>query len=198
MKSLIDSDRSPTPRPLMRSGGVGSVGLKRFMPSGLNNCKTPLPDIRAGEVSEMAFPYRKILCPIDFDDNSLTALERAAEFARYMDSILVLLHVLPIIITPGQIPPPLSLYEDQRKAAEAKLASIAREKLAGLHYELHVEVGDVIGTIAQVENRLQPDLLVMATHGRRGLTRMFLGSVAEGVLRRATCPVLTIREEVHR
>ena len=146
----------------------------------------------------MAFPYRTILCPVDFDDNSLKALDRAAEIARHMKGKLVLLHVIPIVMQPGEVPPPPSLYEDQHKAAEAKLASIAREKLAGLQYELHVYAGRVIGTISQLENKLQPDLLVMATHGRRGLTRMFLGSVAEGVLRRATCPVLTIREEAHR
>jgi nucleotide-binding universal stress UspA family protein len=145
----------------------------------------------------MAFPYRMILCPVDFDDNSLKALDRAAEIARHLNSKLALLHVIRIAVLPGEVPPPLSLYEDQHKAAEAKLASIAREKLAGFQYELHVYAGDVIGTISRLENQLQPDLLVMATHGRRGLARMFLGSVAEGVLRRATCPVLTIREEVH-
>ena len=146
----------------------------------------------------MAFPYRTILCPVDFDDNSLMALDRAAEIAYHMNSKLALLHVIPIVVQPGEVPPPPSLYEDQHKAAEAKLASIAREKLAGLQYESHVYAGDVLGTIWQVENKLQPDLLVMATHGRRGLARMFLGSVAEGVLRRAICPVLTIREEGHR
>jgi nucleotide-binding universal stress UspA family protein len=112
-----------------------------------------------------------------------------------MNSTLVLLHVLPISIIPGAVPPPLSLYEDQCKAAEAKLESIARQKLADLPYELHVEAGDVIGTVSQMENKLRPDLLVMATHGRKGLARMFLGSVAEGVVRRASCPVLTIRAE---
>jgi nucleotide-binding universal stress UspA family protein len=146
----------------------------------------------------MAFPYRKILCPVDFDDNSLTALERAAEFARHMNGTVVLLHVLPMYVAPGEVPPPLSLYDDQCKAAEAKLADIAREKLTGLPYELHVHAGEVVGTISQEENKLRPDLLVMATHGRRGLARMFLGSVTEGVLRRASCPVLTIREETHR
>src|SRR5215471_14137484 len=89
----------------------------------------------------MAFPYRKILCPVDFDENSLVALERAAELSRHMNSMLVLLHVLPISIIPGAVPPPLSLYEDQCKAAEAKLESIARKKLADLPYELHVEAG---------------------------------------------------------
>jgi nucleotide-binding universal stress UspA family protein len=61
-----------------------------------------------------------------------------------------------------------------------------------------VYIGDVIGSILQVEHKFQPDLLVMATHGRKGLARLFLGSIAEVVLRKADCPVLTIREEAHR
>jgi nucleotide-binding universal stress UspA family protein len=147
---------------------------------------------------EMFFPFHKILCPVDFDENSLNALERAAKFARSAKSKLILLHVLPIFIAPGEVPPPLALYEDQRRSAEAKLTSIAREVLGGIDYEVQVDCGDVVGAISQSERKLQPDLIVMATHGRKGLGRMLLGSVAEGVLRRATCPVLTIRGETHR
>jgi nucleotide-binding universal stress UspA family protein len=55
--------------------------------------------------------------------------------------------------------------------------------------------GDVIGSILQAQERYQPDLLVLATHGRRGLARFVLGSVAEAVVRKASCPVLTIRSE---
>ena len=61
-----------------------------------------------------------------------------------------------------------------------------------MKYELHVYVGDVITSILNAQSKHQPDLLVMATHGHRGLARMFLGSVAEAVVRKATCPVLTI------
>ena len=64
-----------------------------------------------------------------------------------------------------------------------------------MKYELHVYVGDVITSILDAQGKHQPDLLVMATHGRRGLARVFLGRVAEAVVRKATCPVLTIREE---
>jgi universal stress protein A len=146
----------------------------------------------------MAFPYRKILCPIDFDDNSLNALERAAEISRHMNSKLAVLHVISIVVATGELPPALSLYEDQQKAAHAKLAEIAKQKLAETQHELIVYIGDVIGSILQVEHKFQPDLLVIATHGRRGLARLFLGSIAEAVLRKADCPVLTIREEAHR
>ncbi len=143
----------------------------------------------------MAFPYKTILCPLDFDENSLAALDQAVEIARHFGSSLILLHVLPLVLSLGEVPPPAALYEDQEKAAQAKLADIAKQKLAGLKYELHVYIGDVIASILNAQSKHQSDLLVMATHGRRGLARMFLGSTAEAVVRKASCPVLTIREE---
>ena len=90
----------------------------------------------------------------------------------------------------------MALYEDQEKDAQAKLADIAKQKLGGLNeHETHVYTGDVIASILAAQAKHQSDLLVMATHGRRGLARMFLGSVTEAVVRKATCPVLTVREE---
>jgi universal stress protein A len=144
----------------------------------------------------MAFPYKTILCPVDFDENSLGALDKAIEIAEHLGSKLILVHILPMILALGEVPPPVALYEDQKKDAEAKLADIAKQKLARLQHEAHVYTGDVVASILQAQAKHQPDLLVMATHGRRGLSRMFLGSVAEAVVRKATCPVLTIREEV--
>jgi nucleotide-binding universal stress UspA family protein len=143
----------------------------------------------------MAFPYKKILCPVAFDENSLAALDRAVEIARQFNSSLVLVHVLPIVIALGEVPPPVALYEDQEKAARAKLADLAKEKLAGLKYVSFVYTGDVIEGLLQAQASHQPDLVVMATHGRRGIARMFLGSVTEAIVRKATCPVLTVREE---
>jgi len=143
----------------------------------------------------MVFPYKTILCPIDFDENSLAALDETVKIARHLSSSVVVLHVLPLVLALGEVPPPPAMYEDQEKAARAKLTDIANQKLAGLKYELHVYTGDVPATILAAESKYQPDLLVMATHGRRGLARMFLGSVTEAVTRKARCPVLTIREE---
>ena len=146
----------------------------------------------------MAFPYKTILCPVDFDENSLAALEKAVEIARHLGSNIILVHVLPLIVALGEVPPPVALYQDQEKDAQAKLADVAKQKLGGLKHETHVYTGDVIASILGAQAKHQPDLLVMATHGRRGLARMFLGSVTEAVVRKATCPVLTIREEIPR
>ena len=141
----------------------------------------------------MGFPYRKILCPIDFDENSLAALDKASELARHFDAAMAVVHVIPIIVQYGQgaIPPPI--YSD--KEARARLTALTQKKLAGIPHEEILYTGDVTGSILQSIGRFGPDLVVMATHGRSGIARLILGGVAEVVVRKANCPVLTIRPE---
>ena len=143
----------------------------------------------------MAFPYRKILCPIDFDDNSMLALDKAIEIARHFGAAVLLVHALPLVVQFGEVPIPFELYEEREKAARTKLGEIARQKLDGVDHELAVYTGDVVGCVLQAVAKFEPDLLVMATHGRSRLGHLFLGSVAEAVVRKASCPVLTIRSE---
>ena len=83
----------------------------------------------------MAFPYRKILCPIDFDDNSLLALDNAIEIARHFGAAVSLVHVIPLVVQFGEVPIPVELYEEQEKAARAKLGEIVRQKLNGVEHE---------------------------------------------------------------
>ncbi len=143
----------------------------------------------------MAFPYKTILCPVDFDENSLASLDAAIELAEHFGSSIILLYVLPMILTYGEASP-AALLRDQDADAQAKLADIEKQKLSGVKHEAVVYTGDIIASILEAQANYHPDLLVMATHGRRGLSRMFLGSVAEAVVRKATCPVLTVRDEV--
>jgi universal stress protein A len=141
----------------------------------------------------MFFPYRKILCPIDFDENSLKALERALELAHYFKAALVIIHVVPMVMElPADIPGVFELYEQKERTARGKIADIVKQ-LNHVVCESKVYVGDIVDGISQGIERFKPDLLVMATHGRTGLPHLFLGSVAEAVLRKASCPVLTIR-----
>ena len=143
----------------------------------------------------MAFPYKTILCPVDFDENSLASLDAAIELANHFGSSIILLYVLPMILTYGEASP-AALLKDQDADAHAKLADIEKQKLGGVKHEAVVYTGDIIASILAAQAKYRPDLLVMATHGRRGLSRMFLGSVTEAVVRKATCPVLTVRDEV--
>jgi nucleotide-binding universal stress UspA family protein len=139
--------------------------------------------------------FRKILCPIDFDTNSLRALGLAAELARESKTNLYLLHVVPIP-TAADVAVPLLKMET---AARTKLERIARERVeGGGGYEIDVTTGEPAVEILRAAKRIGVDLIVMATHGRRGLTHLLLGSVAEQTIREALCPVLTISPKVRR
>jgi universal stress protein A len=146
----------------------------------------------------MAFPYRKILCPIDFEENSSNALEKAIEIAGQFKAAIFLVHAVSLVAQFGEVPLPVDLYQDQQRAALARLNEIAGQKLNGIEHKTTVYAGDVAGSILRAIEQFQPDLVVMATHGRTGLAHFVLGSVAEAVVRRASCPVLTIRSEKPR
>lgn len=137
--------------------------------------------------------FKKILCPIDFDDNSLAALDSARDLALESDATLYLVNVVfQPLATPGfpLEPRPVISEEPSRLALE----KLARERLHGkVRYELLVRIGKPAELINQAAEELDVDLIVMATHGRSGVGHLFLGSVAEHVVRTAKCPVLTIR-----
>jgi len=134
--------------------------------------------------------FNKILCPVDFDQNSLLALRLAAELAQERKATLHLLHVVEI--PPG---PEVALpFGKMEAAARSRLEKIARQELdAGASYQVEVMMGDPGVEILQLAKRLHANLIVMATHGRKGLRRLVLGSVAERVVREAPCPVLTVK-----
>jgi universal stress protein A len=139
--------------------------------------------------------FSNILCPVDFDRNSLAAVPYAAELAEKHNAVLYLLHVIHVHPTAE---PGLS-FGEAVATAQTRLEQISHQKLkVGTRYELLVVIGDAAGEILQVATRLSIDLIVMATHGRTGLRRLALGSVAERVVREAQCPVLTIKPKSGR
>ncbi|MGO9056966.1 MAG: universal stress protein [Candidatus Binataceae bacterium] len=141
----------------------------------------------------MALAYKRILCPIDFDNNSLAALDAAVGLALEADGVVYVLHVVPMIVLGPETGGYIELYDMQTQAARTQLEAIARRKLSSVKHELLIAVGEPAGAILSSTKRLNPDLVVMATHGRKGLAHMFLGSVAERVLRECSKPVLTVR-----
>src|SRR5262249_33507746 len=140
-----------------------------------------------------SFPYRRILCPVDFDDNSMCALETAASMAREHDGTVFVLHVVPMLIPPTGMPIYVDLYKGQEQTAKEKLQEITRRRLSAIKYDLITRLGEPAQQILGCQRKVDADVLIMATHGRRGFSRFFLGSVAEMVLREAPCPVLTVK-----
>jgi nucleotide-binding universal stress UspA family protein len=145
----------------------------------------------------MPFPYRKILCPISFDSNSDDVIANAVSLATDSGSMIYLLHVLQIspLTAQGAVEGPAGreLYDSQVEAARARLEELAATIPAGIGRELAVEIGEPANLIVAAQQQLGVDLVVMATHGRRGLKHLVLGSVAERVVRESTAPVLTLR-----
>jgi nucleotide-binding universal stress UspA family protein len=136
--------------------------------------------------------FKKILCPIDSADNLTSSLDVACDVAEGADTTICLFHVIPVVpvLAPGVSPLPIPESE-----ARAKLEKTAREHLDGkLNYEIYTKIdGDPAKAILKAADELKVDSIVMATHGRKGLGRLILGSVAERVVRESPRPVLTVR-----
>jgi len=143
----------------------------------------------------MAYPFKTILSPVQFDDNSLAALDVAKEIALTYDATVYVLYIVPIILVPGEGYIVYSLEEQEQNAKKA-LADMARDHLSGAKYEILTKIGEIAKSVLDVAHEIRADLIVMATHGRTGIPHFFLGSVAEKVVREALCPVLTVRPTV--
>ena len=141
----------------------------------------------------MAFPFTKILVPVDFDESSLSALEIAGKLAQQSNAMVFVLHVVPVDMDVSGMPQYVDLIRRQESLDSEKLASIAKQHLEALKWEIIDEMGKPADVVAQMATKLGVDLIVIVTHGRRGLARLIEGSIAEEVLRKAPCPVLAIR-----
>ncbi len=141
-------------------------------------------------------PIRTILHPTDFSATSRHAFELACSLARDHGARLIVLHVLerPVILQSGVMtpPPPSEGLEQQREEARQQLQRV-RPDDESIRVERRLEEGDAATAVLQVARETSCDLIVMGTHGRTGLARLLMGSVAEKVLRGATCPVLTVK-----
>lgn len=138
-------------------------------------------------------PKNNVIVPVDFSDPSLAALEAALELvvdASHLHAI----YVLPVL-EPAE---PGVIWNTVDNASRARHAEQAlREKLSDAKWQkLHVKIafGDPGHEIADHAKAAGADLIVIPSHGRRGLSRLLLGSVAERVVRLAHCPVLVLKE----
>jgi len=142
---------------------------------------------------------RKILCPIDFSDACRSALAMACEWAERLGAELHLLHVAEGLSNPyPYLGPPFNeamAWESsiRQKAREALEAWPLPEGHSARKVIRELRSGSPIVQIAEYAHEIKCELIVMGTHGRRGLSHLLLGSVAENVVRRAPCSVLTVR-----
>jgi nucleotide-binding universal stress UspA family protein len=147
---------------------------------------------------------KKMLVPLDFSPGASSVLELASTFARAFGASIELFHVWqppPLISAPITVLSAdadgnaITLEELGRNAAATQLKEqlAALKKLAPVEAHCRVGIGNPAHEIVEAAAHGSFDLIIMGTHGRSGLAHALLGSVAEKVVRRAPCPVLTVR-----
>ncbi len=136
---------------------------------------------------------RKILFPTDFSHTGDAALDLATSLARERGATLLIVHVEepPAAYGGGE------MYYGMPDPATEDLKKMLSEIVPGdpqVHHEHRLITGDPAVAIARLAEQEGVELIVMGTHGRTGLLRLLMGSVAEAVVRRAPCPVLTLKQ----
>ncbi len=175
---------------------IASVGSAR----GLTN---PLPGLPHRRYGSFVPTFSKIVAATDFSEDSNLALTFAQELALKFSAEVVLLHVdqplAPVMMTP-ELGPAMDvgamgrIAEEQRMLAQRELDKIAgRLREGGLKVKVQLKVGSPFLEILHCAQTEGADLIVLGTHGRTGLAHVLMGSVAERVVQKAPCPVLTIR-----
>ena len=139
----------------------------------------------------------RILCPIDFSDFSRRALDHAVALARWYHSKVIVVHAIaPAVFAPAPAPAVLDprIYADVDPAQLlGRVDRFARDAAApDVTMESMLRADDPATGILRAADDTRADLIVLGTHGRSGFERLLLGSVTEKVLRKATCPVLTV------
>ena len=140
---------------------------------------------------------KTILVPTDFSEPAGLALDRALEIASSVKACVVLLYVCPlpyVTALEGAMVPSGDIVEALRDAGRKGLeGAIERRKGSNVAIEPKLVLGDPRTSILDAAKEVGADMIVMGTHGRRGLAHVFLGSTAEAVVRTSPIPVLTIR-----
>jgi nucleotide-binding universal stress UspA family protein len=137
--------------------------------------------------------FNRILCPIDVEQDSFNALGLAGRLASESGADLYLLHVCSTVFVP--LSGPITGHTLSEQSAKAKMEKIATRHLASVPHHILITTGEPAERVTNFQSALGIDLIIMGTHGRRGVPRFFLGSVAEKVVREAACPVLTVRQD---
>ncbi|MCK9209537.1 MAG: universal stress protein [Ignavibacteriaceae bacterium] len=149
----------------------------------------------------MELQFSKILVPIDFSDFSKSALKYAVTFAQQYHSKLILIYVMePVIYPPdfsmGQITLPTVNFEMDKRAKE-ELDKLAESEISSLvQVQTVIKTGKPFVEIIDTAKEEDADLIIISTHGHSGVEHILFGSTADKVVRKAPCPVLTLREPI--
>ena len=137
-------------------------------------------------------PIHTILHPTDFSARARSAFDLACELARDYDARLVVIHVKPPRMMGGEVHALITTPEAVDRELRGELDKLQPPD-DSIKIERVLEEGDAGTEILRIAKEISSDMIVMGTHGRTGLSRLLMGSVAEVVSRKARCPVLTVK-----
>ena len=137
-------------------------------------------------------PKQKVVVPVDFSDLSFTAIDTALQLVAKPQDVVVV-HVLQDLspVEPGELWSTIEPETRLRHAAQALRERLEKEHHADV--SIDVRLGDPGHEIADLVLQEKADMIVLTSHGRTGIKRLLIGSVAERVIRLAHCPVLVLR-----
>jgi len=138
------------------------------------------------------FPKKKIVVPVDFSDDSFEAVEVALSLADNASHLHVV-HVLQDVTAgqPGMLFNVLDEAERRDQAKQALVERFSETKYGGI--AIHVSFGDPGQIVTEFAEKIAAELILLPSHGRTGIKRLLIGSVAERITRLAHCPVLILR-----
>jgi nucleotide-binding universal stress UspA family protein len=188
---------------LMVIGTHGLRGFERFMLGSvaervLRKATCPVMTIPPASATDAKVPYTRLLCPVDFGESSVVALRYAFSLAQEADAALTILHVI-------DSPQDPELSVEQLDAAEVRefVEEQARRRLDELVTDdartwskptARIGYGKPYRQILETAENDKVDLIVIGIHGRNPIDVMLFGSTTNQVVRRASCPVLTLRQ----
>jgi nucleotide-binding universal stress UspA family protein len=193
--AIVETLADPT-FDLVVIGTRGRTGLARVLLGStaetvIRHAPCPVLAVRSEER-----PFQHVLCPIDFSEESRCAVDFAAQLVRPGGAGITLLHVVEAPVSyAGELPEDFLRELDQRSAEhlEACAAQLRSKVSVPVTTQWRIDWPGA-GILAVLEREQTIDLVVMGSHGRTGIKRMLLGSVAEKVLRHARCPVFVARK----
>lgn len=181
-------------------GSHGRRGIRRLLLGSvaeevLREAQCPVLIIREEKEPGPGVEMKHILIPVDFSKQTGLALGYAHELAQTFGASLDLLHVVEVPTYPDFYVPFSAALETTavRQDARERLEALAEPLRSTHEVETHVKVGRTAIEVTDFAETGGHDLIVLPSHGYSGLERVLLGSVAEGVLRRTPCPVLTVK-----
>jgi nucleotide-binding universal stress UspA family protein len=158
----------------------------------------PVLTVPEGAEAGPAAQVERVLVPVDFSDYAKLALAYAADLTSLFRAEMHLLHVVDEVVYPDFYPPVLPsggvVTDELREQSLERLKDLLQDvPPSGKPANVHVRAGRAATAIADVAGELSADLIVLASHGLTGLSHILLGSVSENVVRRAPCPVFTVK-----